>query len=453
MTSIVAFSFKPAGSTATAATPSKFTFGTTATPAAAGTTATPTAAATPKSTFSFGAAATPTNSAAATTGASTAAATAAATPTTGLFGKSSFLSTPLGAPGSATAQQQPTQQQQQQQQQQAPLTEKSKFSELPATTQQSFAQHQNVLTTMTKLSDDLTHRDTAPILDVRERIALLSEKLATVKSTLACDRQAVAACKSDADALLRAAEDAARLADRLKANNYTTDYSVQTPSPFFWQLLDQCEARMQQYTQHIDELSRFLAGSADYRQFSPQMLRDIMQHQYELFTALASSVAAVHEVVNARKEAFLRARRRAMPRESARDPNPFDRVRRPTIDFFQPTAAQARELALETRAQLSEAAAAQAAANPAAAASVAAAAATPGFSFSTAATPAAGAAAKPLFGATPATPAATGGLFGGFGSTVKPATTPAATAATGTSQFSFGAKPATTTTFKFGANK
>lgn len=286
-----------------------------------------------------------------------------------------------------------------------------------------------MLTTQTKLSDDLNHRDTAPILDVRERIELLSEKLATVKSTLACDRQAVAECKSDADALLRAAEDAARLAERLKANNYTTDYSVQTPSPFFWQLIDQCESRMQLYTQHIDELARFLAGSADYRQFSPQMLRDIMQHQYELFMALASSVAAVHEVVNARKDAFLRARRRAMPREAARVPDPFEKTRQPTIDFFQPTAAQARELALETRAQLSEAAAALAAVPPTTAAATttfglpgAATAATPGaFSFGTpgataagATTTALGTTAKPLFGST--TPAAaTTPLFGSTG--------------------------------------
>jgi hypothetical protein len=282
-----------------------------------------------------------------------------------------------------------------------------------------------VLTTQTKLSDDLNHRDTAPVLDVRERIALLCEKLATVKSTLACDRQAVVECKSDADALLRAAEDAARLAERLKANNYTTDYSVQTPSPFFWQLIDQCESRMQLYTQHIDELARFLAGSADYRQFSPQMLRDIMQHQYELFMALASSVAAVHEVVNARKDAFLRARRRAMPREAARVPDPFEKTRQPTIDFFQPTAAQARELALETRAQLSEAAAAQAAlpptttgfavpgTTPAATTGGAFSFGTPAAAATTTTTP--GAAAKPLFGAATTTPASTTPLFGAGG--------------------------------------
>jgi hypothetical protein len=294
-------------------------------------------AATPSTPFSFGAAA------------------AGATPSLGTAGTSAtaLAGTATAAGGAA--------------QQQAPISAKSRFAELPQAAQQSFSQHQNVLTTQTKLSDDLNHRDTAPILDVRERIALLCEKLATVKSTLACDRQAVVECKSDADALLRAAEDAARLAERLKSNNYTTDYSVQTPSPFFWQLIDQCESRMQLYTQHIDELARFLAGSADYRQFSPQMLRDIMQHQYELFMALASSVAAVHEVVNARKDAFLRARRRAMPREAARVPDPFEKTRQPTIDFFQPTAAQARELALETRAQLSEAAAAQAALPPTAA--------------------------------------------------------------------------------------
>jgi hypothetical protein len=300
--------------------------------------------------------------------------------------------------------------------------------------QESFSQHQNVLTTQTKLSDDLNHRDTDAILDVRDRIALLTEKLATVTSTLASDRLAVQACKADADSLLRAAEDAARLAERLKANNYTTDYSVQTPSPFFWQLLDQCESRMHQYSQHIDELSRFLAGSSDYRQFSPQMLRDIMQHQYELFNALASSVAAVHEVVSARKEAFLRARRRALPRESARDPDPFNRTRAPTIDFFQPTAAQAREFALETRAQLSEAAVAQAAANPTVAAATTPFSSTPG-----------------LFGTTPAKPttttlptaagAAGGGLFGlgALGSTAKPTATPSP----------FGAKPTTTTTTPF----
>ena len=39
--------------------------------------------------------------------------------------------------------------------------------------------------------------------------------------------------------------------------------------------------------------------------------------------------------MSARKEAFLRARRRALPREASRIPDPFDTTRKPAIDFFQ----------------------------------------------------------------------------------------------------------------------
>jgi hypothetical protein len=65
------------------------------------------------------------------------------------------------------------------------------------------------------------------------------------------------------------------------------------------------------------------------------VLRDVLKQQYELFLQLAARVAQADEAVNVRRDEYVRARRRAMPREAALRPDPFAGARPNAIDFFQ----------------------------------------------------------------------------------------------------------------------
>jgi len=355
-------------STPTSTTKSSFSFGNSSTPAAGSTTTTP------KSSFSFSS----TSNTASTGG-------------NGLFGKSATTTAATANKNNVTL--------------------KTKYSELDDVQKKTITDIQNRIIAQSAIATDLDRRQTKKIGDVRQQVDLLNEKLATIKTTLACDKETIAHFKTEVAKLSQAADDSLHLAERLKSNEWEPVYNYDTPSPFFWRLIDEFAARMKQYARNIDEIELFLADSQNHRQYTPEMLRDIMLHQYSMFMELASQVAAVHENISSRKDSYMKLRRRILPRERT---DPFEKTHTASIDFFRPSAEQAKELALQERAQLSEANAAAAAA-----ASATTAKSTTSL-FGNTSTTTANSTTKPLFGQTSTTtPSKTGFSFGGNASTAK----------------------------------
>ncbi len=97
------------------------------------------------------------------------------------------------------------------------------------------------------------------------------------------------------------------------------------PSPYFWELTNNFEKRMQECRQRIDELELYLASIHNARRYTPKMLQDIIDNQHEFFVTIAASLAAVHEAVDVLREDYLALRKRIDRNARA---NPFEEAQR-----------------------------------------------------------------------------------------------------------------------------
>lgn len=282
--------------------------------------------------------------------------------------------------------------------------------------------------------------------DLRANIAQLAQDVLVRRNVQ--DRQATAVhhVRKDVKQLIHQV-DAATLSMRTldgtnaASNLYSILRHVETPSPYYWDLLDHFERSMSAIKAQIEDIEAQATALADRPGASaapvtPAHVHAILVSQNASLMHVAARVAEVHEQAEALRQLFLETMRADLARHGEFSPaamaNPFDKRKKSSAQYDDKRETIDK---IRFRTSVAPTIVAPAVAAPAPAA-------TPQLGLST---------GFGGFGTTAAAPAATSSIFG--------APAPAAPATT-TSAFSFGAAaPATSTAapatstggFSFGA--
>eukprot|EP01116_Phalansterium_solitarium_P015465 TRINITY_DN341_c0_g2_i1.p2 TRINITY_DN341_c0_g2~~TRINITY_DN341_c0_g2_i1.p2 ORF type:complete len:308 (-),score=119.51 TRINITY_DN341_c0_g2_i1:77-1000(-) len=161
-------------------------------------------------------------------------------------------------------------------------------------------------------SEELEQHSWKELQKYKGEVGNLKEKLVAIRVVLESDIAASSSVKRTATTELKNAEQAYRAMQRLKTPGVGTNsyYSSPPPVQFFVELADDLERRLLQYNGNVERLDKYLSQSAERRPYSPQMLQQVMQNQYELLMALAGQLALLHDAVEERKQDYLTMRRR-----------------------------------------------------------------------------------------------------------------------------------------------
>lgn len=246
---------------------------------------------------------------------------------------------------------------------------------------------------------------------------------------------------------------------------------VEVPSPYYWELLDSFEGRMEQIKTLIENVESeyrplYEKNRSSVQDMDPAMLHQIMIAQNTAMIQLAAQVAEVHEKTEEMRQAFIRKMKEDMIRHGetnlSRFKNPFDKRKKANhdsdIDNIRFKTSVTPTIVQQTQPQPQPTGAFGFGNTNAA---------TPGFGATTTATPGFGAASTgtSLFGAKPTittgttAPAASGGFSFGSGATTATTAAPkqvsfslGGTAAPTISTGATSAAPAMSSSFSFGAS-
>jgi hypothetical protein len=336
-------------------------------------------------------------------GTGTGAATSAAAPVGALF------QTPAAGAGTTTVSGEQTK----------PLTWATRFEDLPPVMQQDLTKIQTRILEEKMRSDEIAQHSFDALPKVKSEVEVATERLNALHNSLQGDMDTVAEIRNNITKELKNAEIAVRYTERLAANvPLISQQNFVLPPQYFRELVGSFEKRMEQYRHVLHEILQLRANEP--KSYTPQMLQDILRHQYEAFMAAAARVADLHEANEAAKEHFVALRNQATGgNETVEDLFNKEEKRR--------QRQKARLMPLAT---------------PAASATPAAGAATPG-----AATPSAGGGLWPSAGATTTGGAASTPFSFNMGSSFTPAAATPSTPATSTTTFpSFAATTPTAST-------
>lgn len=355
--------------------------------------------------FNWGSLSTPTTASTPTLSFNTGAATSAA-PVGALF------QTPAAGTGTSTGTEQPKQ-----------LTWSTQFEDLPPVMQQDLTKIQTRILEEKMRSDEIAQHSFDALPKVKSEVEVATERLNALYNTLQGDMETVAEIRSNITKELKNAEVAVRYTERLAANvPLISQQNLVLPPQYFRELLGTFEKRMEQYRHVLHEILQLRENEP--KTYTPQMLQDILRHQYEAFMAAAARVADLHEATEASKEQYVALRNQATGGNETVE------------DLFEKEEKRRQR----QKAKLMPLATPAASATPAPAG-----ASTP----AGAATPSAGGGLWPSTGATPTsgTGAAASTPFSfNMGSAFTPAATPSTPAAATTTSFpSFGAAATTPT--------
>lgn len=272
-------------------------------------------------------------------------------------------------------------------------------------------------------SDEIAQHSFDALPKVKSEVEVATERLNALYNTLQGDMETVAEIRSNITKELKNAEVAVRYTERLAANvPLISQQNLVLPPQYFRELLGTFEKRMEQYRHVLHEILQLRENEP--KTYTPQMLQDILRHQYEAFMAAAARVADLHEATEASKEQYVALRNQATGGNETVE------------DLFEKEEKRRQR----QKAKLMPLATPAASATPAPAG-----ASTP----AGAATPSAGGGLWPSTGATPTsgTGAAASTPFSfNMGSAFTPAATPSTPAAATTTSFpSFGAAATTPT--------
>eukprot|EP00033_Pygsuia_biforma_P004541 GCRY01004981.1.p1 GENE.GCRY01004981.1~~GCRY01004981.1.p1 ORF type:complete len:328 (-),score=64.54 GCRY01004981.1:162-1145(-) len=231
--------------------------------------------------------------------------------TTGGFGGFGTATT-----GSSFSLQPQTQTQQLQQQQQQRSSMNTPFANLDENTKKIWQQMEAFLRQKRLGSENIDKvLNTMDLDSVSEEVSNLKQRFSTLETLLHEDSQQVLCFKQEVHKLLKHAEAALRLLERVKSSVGGPLYvggreMTSLPSTYFWDLLRQFEEAMQKIRQNITDLENHLADPFHSGKFSPEVLEGIMRNQHVVFMKVASQVALLHDKVLELKDEYLLERRK-----------------------------------------------------------------------------------------------------------------------------------------------
>eukprot|EP01095_Lingulamoeba_sp_RSL-Kostka_P009259 TRINITY_DN318_c0_g4_i2.p1 TRINITY_DN318_c0_g4~~TRINITY_DN318_c0_g4_i2.p1 ORF type:complete len:406 (+),score=117.03 TRINITY_DN318_c0_g4_i2:206-1423(+) len=185
----------------------------------------------------------------------------------------------------------------------------TKFTQLPKDIQQTLIHYQTLFDQESKHADSILSRPTQQLEKVKNGIKQLEDEITDVEIILRNDIRWVGNLKKQVRVQVRHTQQSKRETESLEQNNmkYYDRDEFQLPSQYFWDLLEIYESTMQKYQLQIQEIEQYLSSisTGEERIYTPELLKRVMENQYEYFTNVASAVGLIHEQLQDMKTKIL----------------------------------------------------------------------------------------------------------------------------------------------------
>ncbi|TPX72708.1 hypothetical protein SpCBS45565_g00249 [Spizellomyces sp. 'palustris'] len=200
------------------------------------------------------------------------------------------------------------------------VTLKTKYFELPPEFKQLVDGLENIIQQNIRIAESNAASQTADsISEITEEVKQLSQKLAGLHNLLQRDRYLIDDLRQQVGLELRHSDLIQRFVERYRSgsSSFVAPPKHDPHAQYFIKFADNLEKRMQQYRQIIEELELNIKSLSQERQYSPQVLLDIMRNQDDSFMAIASKIAMIHDALDKQKENYADFRRRYFGIEEA----------------------------------------------------------------------------------------------------------------------------------------
>eukprot|EP00003_Mantamonas_plastica_P030608 TRINITY_DN7670_c0_g1_i3.p1 TRINITY_DN7670_c0_g1~~TRINITY_DN7670_c0_g1_i3.p1 ORF type:complete len:438 (-),score=151.17 TRINITY_DN7670_c0_g1_i3:46-1164(-) len=213
----------------------------------------------------------------------------------------------------------------------------TKYEDLPQDWKDEIRDFDYKLTTFRSTMADIEKEENSPesvptlLNDVSADTEAKLKKLKSIENSIKMEKTVINSLHKEVTQELRNADLVNREIEYMQStssiqNTYLS--SNHLPTPYFWELLEKFEKRLEEYSKTIMELSELLEPM-DHKAFTPQMLEHIVHSQHEYFVSVASLVGTIHEEVDTQKRVY---KKQFKPKI---DPFEEESERQKTIDEFR----------------------------------------------------------------------------------------------------------------------
>ncbi|KAI9008037.1 hypothetical protein BC832DRAFT_524895, partial [Gaertneriomyces semiglobifer] len=194
----------------------------------------------------------------------------------------------------------------------AGISLKTRYTELQEPVRKQLDEMENFIQQQLRVAESVANNNGADLLEsITTEVKQTSQKMAGLQNLLKrdkylCDdlRQQVGLALKNSDLVMRFIERYRTGAHQSGAPPKYDPYMA-----YFFNVADSLEKRMQQYRQSIEELELNIKSMSEQKEYSPQVILEVMRYQDDGFLATANKVAALHDDLEKLREKYLDFRR------------------------------------------------------------------------------------------------------------------------------------------------